>query len=224
MKQPVYFVAEKFTSINGEGKKAGELAVFIRFRKCNLCCSYCDTAWANRNDSPAEEYALEKLVEEVEQTGIRNVTLTGGEPLLQPDLDLFITELMKRNHAVEIETNGSISIQHFSELTYRPDFTLDYKLPSSHMEKFMLTENYQYLNYTHDVVKFVAGSVQDLEKALEIIQKFDLLNKAKIYFSPVFGEIDPKEIVAFLKQHQLNQIRLQLQLHKFIWNPNQGGV
>jgi len=88
----------------------------------------------------------------------------------------------------------------------------------------MLTENYQYLDKNLDVVKFVVGSQQDLEKACQIIRQYDLLNKAMIYFSPVFGQIEPVEIVEFMKQKNLNQIRLQLQLHKFIWNPEQGGV
>lgn len=224
MNQVIFPVAEKFISINGEGKKAGELALFIRFRKCNLHCVYCDTLWANQDNSPAEWLTLEQLVQYVKQTGIRNITLTGGEPLLQEHIDLLITELMQNGHQVEIETNGSISMQKLACQEYRPDFTLDYKLPSSGMEKFMLTENYAYLDREHDVIKFVVGNREDLEKSLEVIEQFDLLNKAKIYFSPVFGEIAPVEIVEFMKEKRLNRVRIQLQLHKFIWSPEQGGV
>ncbi len=224
MNEIIYPVAEKFISINGEGKKAGELALFIRFRKCNLHCFYCDTLWANHGNSPAELLSLESLVNYAENAKIKNITLTGGEPLLQKHLDLLITELMKKNHEVEIETNGSISIQKLSCQPCRPAFTLDYKLPSSGMESAMLTENYQYLDKNLDVVKFVTGNRKDLEKAYHIIQKYDLIHKAAVYFSPVFGNIEPVEIVDFLKEKNLNQVKVQLQLHKFIWNPEQGGV
>ena len=79
-------VVEKFVSINGEGTHAGELAVFLRFRGCNLNCGFCDTKWANAADAPATEESAEELVEYVRQTGVQNVTLTGGEPLLQPHI------------------------------------------------------------------------------------------------------------------------------------------
>ena len=132
-------VAEKFVSINGEGKYAGELAVFIRFRGCNLKCTYCDTVWANTGDCPAEMMSVEDIVSYVNEEGIKNVTLTGGEPLLQENIDILVESLMKSGHNVEIETNGSFSIKNLSEKTYRPDFTIDYKLPSSEMESFMNT-------------------------------------------------------------------------------------
>ncbi|MDE6798024.1 MAG: putative 7-carboxy-7-deazaguanine synthase QueE [Ruminococcus sp.] len=216
-------VAEKFVSINGEGKCAGELAVFIRFRGCNLKCSYCDTTWANTGDCPAEMMSVEDIVSYVNEEGVKNVTLTGGEPLLQENIDILVESLMKSGHNVEIETNGSISIEKFSGKLYRPDFTIDYKLPSSDMESFMNTGNYAYLT-EKDVIKFVAGSVADLEKATEIIEKFSLTEKCHVYVSPVFDRINPAEIVDFMKLKNLNKVRLQLQLHKFIWNPDERGV
>ncbi len=219
----LYPVAEKFVSINGEGKRAGELAVFIRFRKCNLRCSYCDTKWADSDDCKAEMLSAEEITEYIIGTGVKNVTLTGGEPLLQTDIYRLIEMLMKNECRVEIETNGSISVQELSKKDYRPDFTLDYKLPSSNMENFMLTENYDYLS-KNDVVKFVAGSISDLEKAVEIIERFSLTEKCTVYFSAVFGKISPAEIVEFLKEKKLNNVRLQLQLHKFIWSPDRKGV
>lgn len=219
----IYPVAEKFVSINGEGKRAGELAVFIRFRKCNLNCSYCDTKWANSDNCPIQTLSLKEITEYVVSTGVKNVTLTGGEPLLQPDIYSLVEMLMKNNCRVEIETNGSILIKELNGKKYRPDFTIDYKLPSSNMENFMLTENYNYLS-ENDVVKFVAGSISDLEKAVEIIEKFSLTEKCAVYFSAVFGKISPSEIVEFLKAKKLNDVRLQLQLHKFIWNPYRKGV
>lgn len=216
-------VAEKFVSINGEGKRAGELAVFIRFRGCNLKCSYCDTMWANDGDCPAEMMSAEDILNYVNEERITNVTLTGGEPLLQKDIDILVEMLMKNGHNVEIETNGSISIEKLSKSPYRPDFTLDYKLPSSDMENFMLTENYSYLT-KKDVVKFVAGSLEDLKKTAEIIEKYSLTEKCLVYISPVFNKINPDGIVEFMKLKHLNKVRMQLQLHKFIWNPDERGV
>ena len=109
-----YAVAEKFVSINGEGKHAGELAVFLRFRGCNLACGFCDTKWANTAAAPAVRMTTDELVAYVRETGVRNVTLTGGEPLLQPGIDELITALGALGYRVEIETNGSVSLQPFA--------------------------------------------------------------------------------------------------------------
>lgn len=218
-----YPVVEKFVSINGEGLCAGETAVFIRFRSCNLSCSYCDTKWANSGAAPAEMMSAEEICGYAVDTGIKNVTLTGGEPLLQNDIYELIELLMKNGLNVEIETNGSISIAEFSGKKFRPRFTLDYKLPGSFMESEMLVENYEYIA-PDDVVKFVSGSIEDLEKAEYIIKKYDLAKKCHVYISPVFGKIEPEQIVKFMIEKKLNNVRLQLQLHKFIWDPEERGV
>lgn len=218
-----YPVAEKFVSINGEGTRAGELAVFIRFKGCNLSCDYCDTKWANRADTPAVQETAEEIFKFVENSRVVNVTLTGGEPLLQKELYALIEMLIKSGKSVEIETNGSVSIEELSRKEYRPLFTMDYKLPTSGMEGSMCIENFQYLT-EQDTVKFVSGSISDLEKAAEIIEKYTLIERCHVYFSPVFGSIEPSEIVAFMKQRRLNGARLQLQLHKFIWDSDKKGV
>ena len=111
-------VVEKFVSINGEGTRAGELAVFIRFRKCNLNCSYCDTKWANSEGASAEIMSAEQIAEYVRKTGVKNVTLTGGEPLLQNDLYSLTETLIEQGNSVEIETNGSISIDKFRAVVW----------------------------------------------------------------------------------------------------------
>lgn len=219
----IYPVAERFVSINGEGRKAGELAVFIRFRKCNLSCSYCDTKWANTEDCPAEMLSAEQIAGYVYGTGVKNVTLTGGEPLLQENLGELIDILMEQGNSVEIETNGSISIAELSRRENRPSFTLDYKLPNSNMEREMDLGNYNYIRQ-NDTVKFVAGSISDLETAVKIIEKYELLKKCNVYISPVFNRINPADIVDFMKKNNLNGVKLQLQLHKFIWNPEERGV
>ena len=219
----MFSVVERFISINGEGTRAGELAAFIRFRGCNLCCSYCDTAWANKADAAASFCTAEELCEWTVGTGVKNVTLTGGEPLLQKDIKTLTEMLYDSGLSTEIETNGSVSIKELAISSKRPIFTLDYKLPSSMMENKNYADNYEYLR-PEDTVKFVSGSREDLERAAEIIEKYTLIERCNVYISPVFGRIDPAEIVDFMKEKGLNGVRLQLQLHKFIWNPEKRGV
>lgn len=214
-------VVEKFTSINGEGTRAGELAVFVRFKGCNLRCSYCDTMWANEVDCSYEEETPEEITNYVLATGIRNVTLTGGEPLLQKDIRKLIYLLLQAGLRVEIETNGAVRLSEFCE--ERPIFTMDYKLPSSGCEEHMIAENMELLEI-NDTVKFVCGSQEDLVKALEVIQTYDLTSRCHVYFSPVFGSIEPVQMVEFMLEHQLNDVRLQIQMHKVIWDPNERGV
>lgn len=217
-------VVETFVSINGEGRRAGELAVFIRFLGCNLNCSYCDTRWANEPDAPFRWMSEEEIYEYVKQTGVRNVTLTGGEPLLQPEIEVLLTRLLGDSKIrVEIETNGSIDLTPFTKLQHAPSFTMDYKLAGSGMEDKMNRKNFSLLTIK-DTVKFVVGSREDLERSAQIIEEENLLGRTAIYFSPVFGRIEPEEIVNFLMERKLNDVRVQLQLHKFIWDPDRKGV
>lgn len=217
-------VAEIFTSINGEGTKAGQTAVFVRFTGCNLNCSYCDTKWANE---PNAEYKLmtdREILSRIKEMGIKNVTLTGGEPLLREGIHELLEEIAKDGFLqAEIETNGSIDLKPFCDIENRPSFTMDYKLPSSGMEKHMCLENFEILE-KKDTVKFVSGSIEDLKKALEIIRKYDLSQRCHVYISPVFGSIEPAKIVDFMVENKLNDVNLQLQLHRFIWDPNMRGV
>lgn len=125
--------------------------------------------------------------------------------------------------SLEIETNGSIALQPFAAIQPRPIFTMDYKLPSSGMEAQMNLENLALLQ-PQDTVKLVVGSQADLERSVELMEQYDLTKRCHVYFSPVFDAIDPQEIVTFLMQHRLNGVRLQLQLHKYIWDPQARGV
>ena len=225
----MYKLAEWFVSINGEGRRAGEPAVFIRFVGCNLACNYCDTAWAISEDAEHKEKSLEDIIEYVETSGITNVTLTGGEPLLQDGLENLIPELIGRNHRVEIETNGAVSIKsiydmaHKYSLTDELSVTLDYKCPGSGMEAFMDMDNYDYLR-PEDTVKFVVSDRNDLDKAREIIERYELVKKCAVFLSPVFGRIESREIVEYMMEHKMNGVKHQLQQHKFIWPPDARGV
>lgn len=217
-------VVEKFVSINGEGTRAGELAVFIRMKGCNLNCAYCDTTWANQPDAPYTSMTTEEIVEYVKETNVYNVTLTGGEPLLRKGMEELITALLSiENISVEIETNGSVDLTPYTKLVKRPIFTMDYKLGASGMEEKMLHSNFALLS-KEDTVKFVSGSLADMARARELIKQYGLLEKCHVYFSPVFGSIEPADMVDFLVKENLNKARIQLQLHKFIWDPNKRGV
>ena len=219
-----YKIAEMFSSINGEGTHAGQLAFFVRFTGCNLNCSYCDTKWANVPNAEYTEMTVDEIRSDVQKSGISNVTVTGGEPLIQPNIVPLLETLCGDGRYVEIETNGSADVSEVLKIKgNRPALTMDDKLPSSGMESFMRTENFVLLE-AKDTVKFVSGSLADLERALEIIRKYGLIGKCAVYISPVFGKLKPAEIVDFMLSNKLNGVNVQPQMHKFIWDPNMRGV
>lgn len=223
VREPLFPVAERFVSINGEGPKAGQPAAFIRMKGCNLSCNYCDTSWANKSDCPCEQLTISELSAWLKEQQVRNVTLTGGEPLMTEGIGLLAQAIGQLGMEVEIETNGSIDILPFCHLPCRPAFTIDYKCPDSGMEEHMLLENYSLLK-DKDAVKFVVSSKEDLDTALFISRKYRLSEKCPVFLSPVFGRIEAKEIVHYMLDHQWNDARLQLQMHKYIWSPSQRGV
>lgn len=213
--------AEKFISINGEGKNAGELAVFLRFSGCNLRCSYCDTMWVNEENCEVFDYTLSEIIEYIRNSGAKHVTITGGEPLLQENVEILFEAIHSLNINVEIETNGSVDLSKFIQNTPFVSFTMDYKMPSSLMEQHMFLENLSILRKT-DTLKLVCGSNEDLSKILEIIP---LASKdVPIFISPSFTEIEPCEIVDFIIKNKLSRVKMQLQMHKFIWSPEERGV
>ena len=219
-----YKIVEKFVSINGEGPLMGQLAVFIRFKGCNLKCSYCDTMWANEENAKYENMTSFEIYNYIKQTNIKNVTLTGGEPLIQEGIFELLLVLAKDNSLnIEIETNGSIDIKPFIEIKpKRPNFTIDYKSSISNMENKMYKQNYEYLLIT-DCIKFVVGGLEELEKSKIIIEKNNLINKCNVHLSPIFDNIKLADIVNFMKKNKLNGIKVQPQLHKIIWNDGREG-
>lgn len=223
----IYKIAEKFVSINGEGERAGQLAVFIRMCGCNLKCSYCDTWWANEENVAYTDMSLEDIVSYIKETKVNNITLTGGEPLLyrenQDSKSLLEAISGIEGAFLEIETNGSIDLSPYRNIRDNISFTMDYKLPDSGMEDKMCHDNFQILR-KNDVVKFVSGSVKDLVRAKEIIDRYCLTEKCNVYISPVFGRIQPVEIVNFMIDNNMNKVNLQLQMHKIIWDPDKKGV
>lgn len=212
-------VNEIFYSLEGEGVRAGYLAVFVRFYGCNLQCSYCDTRYSC-DSQQYTDMSIADIVEEVKKFGCKKITITGGEPLIQPDIEALIKALCDNGFEVNIETNGSIDIATY---TLNPNviITMDYKSISSEMNEFMLPNNLKQLR-NNDVLKFVVGDVSDLNDMLSVLQNNQL--RCQVFVSPVFGKIEPVEIVEYIKNHALYNCRVQLQLHKIIWNPNEKGV
>ena len=205
-------INEIFFSVEGEGKRSGQLAAFVRLTGCNLRCSYCDTRYSFVD---GHEMTAEKISDAVKN--YRNVTLTGGEPLLQ-DCRELLTRL--RSHEVNIETNGSIEL---AEYLQYPNvfFTMDFKCHSSGATAATNYDNLKILR-EEDVLKFVVGDEADLEQAQEICTEFK--PKSIIYISPVFGKIEPLKIVDFMKRYHKERWSLQIQLHKIIWSPDERGV
>jgi 7-carboxy-7-deazaguanine synthase len=216
--KPKFKVVEKFISIDGEGPRAGLISVFIRFAGCNLRCSYCDTNYAQEFTCTHELMSAEELRAYLDSTGFKRVTFTGGEPLLQAGLPSFMEHLVEDGYDVSIETNGSVRLDDVDE---RVKIILDYKTSASGEEDKMLLSQWYYLS-ENDALKFVVGSIADMNKAKELLEQHN--PAAQVFFSPVFGQIDPKDIVAFIIANKLENVRVQVQLHKIIWPVDMRGV
>lgn len=223
-------VVEKFTSIDGEGPSAGELATFIRFLGCDLRCTWCDTKYSWDQTATAEAMSAEEIYAYIQASGAHNVTLTGGEPLIQKGIsDLIGLLLEDGNLTVRIETHGGVDITPFKEefdlmvAPYDLQFIVDYKLPASGMMEKMCSENLTAVGF-HDTYKFVIASEEDLNVAIELVRKNKLAGRCHVYFSPVVDAIEPKVIVERMIAEKLNDVKLQLQLHKYIWPKEMRGV
>lgn len=239
-------VVEIFTSIEGEGIRAGFPCVFIRLFGCNLHCSYCDSQYA----CTGEEYVVMSIPEIMQSVkfysnGIKRVTVTGGEPLIHDGIDKLLQTLIDEGYEVNVETNGTKFPKRFPidpvedihldprrmvEVHYvKPEsfkkgrlfYTMDWKCKSSGMENEMLIDIVNDLE-NDDVLKFVVGSKEDMDGALSVIER--MTSKPHIFFSPVFDKIEPKDIVEYITTKGLNDCRVQLQLHKFIWDKDKRGV
>ncbi len=226
-------VAERFVSVNGEGLHVGQSSTFIRFVGCNLACSYCDTKWACSASCSAEDMTIEDILAYVQSQKTPCVTLTGGEPCLQPLLPSLVALLASNTDAfIEIETNGAVNLTELAKLRVsladrgargRLGFTVDCKSPSSGMADKMLAENYALLG-KGDCVKFVVGNKEDLQVAKQVILENHLFETCPVLFSPVAGQIEAAEIVAYLQEEGLREARVQVQLHKIIWPNESRGV
>lgn len=212
-------VNEIFKSIEGEGIRTGYPVTFIRLYGCNLNCNYCDTRYSCEGKDYTE-MQIPSIVKEVEQLGVERITLTGGEPLMHPQVEYLVNALLEEGYEVNIETNGSLDIYPYT-LKDNVIITMDYKSISSGENSKMNPANFRYLR-EQDVLKFVVGSKEDLADMKDVIESYN--PSCSIFVSPIFNQIETSEIVEFIKDNKLNEVRVQVQLHKIIWEPSKRGV
>jgi len=206
-------IIEMFYSIQGEGIQIGLPTFFVRTSGCNLRCSWCDTKYAYYG---GREVTPEKIVDAAKKYPIRRVSITGGEPLLQKDLNDTIKKFLEEDYEILIETNGSLSIEDIP-ISRKIVISLDIKCPSSGMTDMMKYSNLKLLK-KKDQLKFVIKDRKDFDFALDIIEKYR--PKTNIIFQPVGGK-NIKKIVEWTLTSS-HDIRVLPQLHKLIWGKKRG--
>lgn len=209
-------INEIYYSVQGESTHAGRPCIFIRLTYCNLRCSYCDTEYAFYDGKDME---ITDIISEIKRWDCNLVEVTGGEPLFQDECIDLLNELVNSNYEVMLETGGSLSI---SDVPKKVVKIVDFKCPSSGMVKKNLWSIVDDLQ-AHDEVKFVIGNREDFDWAKDRITEYSLDKICTLLFSPTFGEIDPQQIVEWILAENL-PVRMQLQMHKMIWSPEEKGV
>lgn len=218
MSQNELLIYETFSGIQGESTHAGRPCFFIRLTGCNLRCSYCDTKKAQKIGSGSKR-TIDSLLKEAENSGIRLVEITGGEPMLQKGTPDLCRRLLAAGFEVLMETNGSVDLSPLPDGIKR---IIDWKTPSSGESEKMLDSNFRTL-HPHDEIKFVIAGRGDYEASVRTMKKFDLASHATVLFAPVFGSIKPETLVEWMLADRL-PARLNMQLHKIIWGPDAEGV
>ncbi len=209
-------INEIYYSVQGESTHSGCPCIFIRLTYCNLRCSYCDTEYAFYDGKDME---ITDIMSEIKQWDCNLVEVTGGEPLFQEECIDLLNELVNSNYEVMLETGGSLSISNVPKKVIK---IVDFKCPSSKMVKKNLWSIVDDLQ-PHDEVKFVIGNREDFDWAKDRITEYALDKICTLLFSPTFGEIDPQQIVEWILAENL-PVRMQLQMHKMIWSPEEKGV
>ena len=222
-------VSEIFKSIEGEGIRMGQAAVFVRLHGCNLRCSYCDSMYAVEGPD-FKQMSVGEVLAAVEayrnESGVKCVTLTGGEPLSHEGVGELLTAFSDAGFEVNVETNGTVPCKWLLPGLF---YTMDWKCKSSGMSARMKMENIISLG-KNDVLKFVVGSIEDLQEADGVVTRLSLTspdNMPHIFISPVWGELTNEQIVNWMvgsKVMTQNNARFQVQLHKIVWDPDMRGV
>jgi len=209
-------INEIFHSIQGESRHAGRPCVLVRLTGCNLRCSWCDTAYAFEEGT---DLSVDEVLARIAAHGTRYVLLTGGEPLAQEGVHDLARELCDRGHEVAIETGGSLDI---GPLDRRVMVVMDLKCPGSGMVDRNRWENLELLKPS-DEVKFVLADRADYEWARDVVVRYHLDGRFGVLFSPVHGVLHPRPLSEWVLADRL-PVRVQLQIHKYIWPPDQRGV
>ncbi len=210
-------VNEIFFSIQGEGRRAGEPCVFVRLTGCPLRCVWCDTAYAFHEGRKRDE---DEVLREIERYPCRSVLVTGGEPLAQPAAFAFVTRLADEGWSVSVETSGHIPLD---DLDPRAIAVVDVKAPGSGETARVHWPNLDRLR-AHDELKFVLRDRADYEWSRDLVRARGLGSRcAAVLFSPVHGELGPGALADWILQDGL-AVRLQVQLHKYLWPGVERGV
>jgi 7-carboxy-7-deazaguanine synthase len=210
-------INEIYYSIQGESTWVGSPCVFVRLTFCNLRCNYCDTEYAFYE---GKNRTLNEILDTVATFRCGLVEVTGGEPLLQKNVLPLMSMLCDSGYTVLLETSGAHDISKVDPRVHR---IMDLKTPGSGEVDKNLWSNVAHLT-PRDEVKFVMGSREDYEWSRDRVQQYELPSSCHaVLFSPIFGRIDPRQIVEWILADKLN-VRFQLQMHKFIWSPTQRGV
>jgi 7-carboxy-7-deazaguanine synthase len=211
-------VTEIFRSIQGESTHAGRPCAFVRLTGCPMRCVWCDSEYTFTG---GEYFTLDDVIEKVRAFNCNLVEVTGGEPLAQREAFTLIERLCAEGFEVLVETGGFVST---AEVDSRARIILDVKCPTSGEVDRNHWPNLERLRPDKDEVKFVITNLEDWHFALDIIRRYSLNETAKaILISPAWGAMDLKEVADWVSTSGLD-VRMQLQLHKYIWGPEARGV
>lgn len=208
-------ITEIFYSLQGETSTVGLPTTFVRLTGCPLRCVYCDTEYAFHG---GERLAIDTVLEKVRELGCRRITVTGGEPLAQKPCLRLLTELCDQGYSVSLETSGAMSI---AGVDPRVSIILDLKTPASGEVSRNDYSNIPLLKAV-DEVKFVLTDRRDYDWAVMKLDELGLADKVNnILFSPTFGQLSPTDLADWVVADRL-PVRVQLQLHKLLWNDEPG--
>lgn len=219
-------MVEIFETVEGEGTRAGFPTIFVRLFGCNLRCTWCDTKYSYPPAEAENVMTIAEIISKVTSFRSRHICLTGGEPLLYGEKSLALIEALAALEQVDdlhIETNGAIDLAMFVERAQSPKvrFIMDFKLPDSGEMEQMITSNFSLLR-EQDELKFVIGSDHDFRTAVDVLEKHP--TKALPMFSPVWETMPPHKLVQLMLDAGLSKVKLNMQLHKIIWDPAMRGV
>ena len=211
-------VTEIFCSIQGESTHAGRPCTFIRLTGCPMRCTWCDSEYTFTG---GDHFSVDVILEKVRAFGCALVEVTGGEPLAQPEAFDLIRRLCDQNYEVLIETGGYVSTE---QVDPRARIILDVKCPASGEAERNHWPNLDRLRADQDEVKFVVANARDWEFARQVIAEHQLERRTRaVLISPAWEQVDLQELANWIVQSGLN-VRMQLQLHKYIWGPDVHGV
>jgi 7-carboxy-7-deazaguanine synthase len=215
-----FSISEIFHSLQGEGVRAGERCVFIRLQGCSLRCSWCDTAYALDHKKGGFDMKGEEILSKIEEFDCNFIEFTGGEPLEQVNVYPLMTFLCDKGFTVAIETGGHINTQFVDTRVIK---IIDMKCPDSKMSSLNNYDNLLLIN-AQDEVKFVLASRTDYLWAKQIVEQYQLINSCKaVLFSCVFNQLAFADLAEWILEDRLD-VKMQLQMHKFIWDPMARGV